>query len=123
MFQCGSLNILKRWNCFSKQEPCTMLTGCTSTQFRCANGQCVSSLFRCNGQTGGCSDGSNEMNCSISGVLRHDSMNWSKTERLRKSVIDIRKLPRGFDASYLGAALVCVIHRRNCEDLTAALYA
>ena len=42
----------------------TVYLGCNSTQFRCSNGQCVTSSFRCNGRTGGCSDGSDEKNCS-----------------------------------------------------------
>ena len=37
--------------------------GCSSTQFQCSSGQCVSSSVRCNGRTGGCSDGSDERNC------------------------------------------------------------
>lgn len=36
---------------------------CTSGQFRCSNGQCISSSFRCNGFPGACSDGSDERNC------------------------------------------------------------
>ena len=36
--------------------------GCTSSQFRCSNGQCISSSSRCNGYRT-CSDGSDEMNC------------------------------------------------------------
>ena len=45
----------------------TVLTSTVSCQhgtFRCSNGQCVSSSFRCDGRTGGCSDGSDERNCS-----------------------------------------------------------
>ena len=42
----------------------TLYLDCSSTQFRCSNGLCVSSSFRCNGRTGGCSDGSDERNCS-----------------------------------------------------------
>ena len=38
--------------------------GCSFSQFRCSNGQCISSSLRCNGRTGGCSDGSDERNCS-----------------------------------------------------------
>ena len=38
--------------------------GCSFSQFRCSNGQCVSSSLRCNGRTGGCTDGSDERNCS-----------------------------------------------------------
>jgi len=37
---------------------------CTSSQFRCDNGQCTSSSYRCNGATGGCNDGSDERGCS-----------------------------------------------------------
>ena len=36
--------------------------GCTSSQFRCSNGQCISSSSRCTGVRT-CSDGSDEMNC------------------------------------------------------------
>ena len=36
---------------------------------------------------------------TCSGILSHDSMNWSNPERLRKCVIDTRKLPRGCDVS------------------------
>ena len=36
--------------------------GCTSSQFQCTNGQCISSSSRCNGVRT-CSDGSDEMNC------------------------------------------------------------
>ena len=36
--------------------------GCTSSQFQCTNGQCISSASRCNGVRT-CSDGSDEMNC------------------------------------------------------------
>jgi len=39
-------------------------TACTSSQFRCDNGDCVSSSVRCNGRTGGCSDGSDQRGCS-----------------------------------------------------------
>lgn len=35
---------------------------CLSHQFRCRNGQCVSSAVRCNGQTD-CQDSSDEENC------------------------------------------------------------
>ena len=48
---------------FSLAKHMLYLLGCSSTQFRCTNGQCVSSSFRCNGRTGGCSDGSDERNC------------------------------------------------------------
>ena len=41
----------------------TMYLGCSSTQFRCSNGQCISPSFRCNGRSGGCSDRSDERNC------------------------------------------------------------
>ena len=41
-----------------------LLLGCTSTEFRCSNGQCVSSRFsRCTGFRT-CTDGSDERNCS-----------------------------------------------------------
>ena len=36
--------------------------GCSSTQFQCTNGQCISASSRCTG-TRTCSDGSDEMNC------------------------------------------------------------
>ena len=36
--------------------------GCTSTQFNCANGQCVPVASRCN-NIRECSDGSDELNC------------------------------------------------------------
>ena len=36
---------------------------CTSSQFRCDNGQCISSSLRCNGYTGGCTDDSDERGC------------------------------------------------------------
>ena len=37
--------------------------GCSSTQFRCTSGQCVSTSSRCTG-INTCSDRSDEMNCS-----------------------------------------------------------
>ena len=36
---------------------------CTSSQFRCSNGQCISSILRCNGVPS-CLDGSDEIGCS-----------------------------------------------------------
>ena len=42
---------------------CMLYLGCSFSQFRCTNGQCVSSSFRCNGIRG-CTDGSDERNCS-----------------------------------------------------------
>ena len=35
-----------------------------SSQFRCLNGQCISASLRCNGVSGGCTDGSDELRCS-----------------------------------------------------------
>ena len=48
---------------------------CTSSQFRCDNGQCVSSSVRCNGLTGGCSDGSDERGCCKLTVIH---CSWGK---------------------------------------------
>ena len=40
-----------------------MCTDCTSNQFRCSNGQCISASLRCNGVSN-CMDGSDEIACS-----------------------------------------------------------
>ena len=47
----------------------TLYIGCSSFQFRCSNGECISSSLRCNGRSGGCSDGSDETGCSTSRLL------------------------------------------------------
>ena len=41
----------------------TLYLGCSSTQFQCTSGECISSSFRCNGVSGACSDGSDEIGC------------------------------------------------------------
>jgi len=38
------------------------ITACTSSQWRCSNGQCISSYQRCDGDRE-CTDGSDELNC------------------------------------------------------------
>ena len=40
----------------------THSAACTSSQWRCSNGQCISSYQRCDGDQE-CSDGSDELNC------------------------------------------------------------
>ena len=43
-----------------------MITGavpCNSSQFRCNNGECISSTLRCNGNAEECTDGSDERGC------------------------------------------------------------
>ena len=71
-------SLLSRWSCVYKPVhhpvagymhshsvfPNALLyLGCSFSQFQCTNGQCVSSSSRCNGVSGGCSDGSDERNC------------------------------------------------------------
>ena len=43
----------------------TLAAQCASSQFRCDNGQCISSSVhgQCDGRTGGCTDGSDERGC------------------------------------------------------------
>ena len=50
LYQSSSMNLIMT----------THAAQCTSGQFRCDNGQCVSSSVWCNGYTGGCTDGSDE---------------------------------------------------------------
>ena len=39
------------------------VASCTSSQWRCSNGQCIPSSYRCDGGTPDCTDGSDEVNC------------------------------------------------------------
>ena len=59
----GSWIKIRSWHYAHENHTHTIHASCSSTQFLCANGQCASSSFRCNGLTGGCSDGSDQINC------------------------------------------------------------
>ena len=44
------------------------ITGCTSDQFTCTNGQCIPSADRCN-DVSDCTDGSDEQGCGRKQIL------------------------------------------------------
>ena len=50
----------------------TLAAQCASSQFRCDNGQCISSSVhgQCDGRTGGCTDGSDERD-AVSCIVVH----------------------------------------------------
>jgi len=43
--------------------PLSMYVACSIDEWRCTNGQCISSYQRCDGNQVECSDGSDELNC------------------------------------------------------------
>ena len=63
--------------------------GCRSTQFQCANGQCISASSRCGGIRT-CSDGSDERNCRKFVVFQFTKTNEVATHQLFNKTLNQR---------------------------------
>ena len=62
---------------------CSLIKGCTTTQFTCSNGQCVPLTARCN-NINECADGSDEQNCgTVKTYYTAIFLNWKSKPKMK----------------------------------------